>query len=92
MTAPPGERKCRTPKDPAPATTPIAETHTSATDDDFDFDTRVVAQVDWSIWQGIRRGDFRLAIPCEVCGRYLTDPRSKRAHRGPRCAAKRVVA
>lgn len=57
----------------------------------FDFDRRVVAQVDWSIWQAVASGHFRLAVRCDVCGRWLTAGRSKKAHRGPRCAAKAVT-
>lgn len=58
---------------------------------DFDYDERVVYQVDSSIWRAIYNGHFRLAVPCQVCGRWLTDGRSKKAHRGPRCAAKGVT-
>jgi len=56
--------------------------------DDFDFDQRVVAQVDWSIWQALFDGHFKLAVQCDVCGRWLTANASKKAHRGPRCAAR----
>ena len=55
---------------------------------DFDFDRHIVDRVDESIWTAIYNGQFRLAVPCDICGRWLTAGSSKRAHRGPRCAAK----
>jgi len=88
--APPGTRKRRTPKDPALTTRPSDDTDTTKVETEFDFDERVVDQVNWSIWRAIHQGELRIATPCDVCGRWLTDSRSKRAHRGPRCAAKAV--
>ncbi len=90
MTAPPGTRKRRTPRDPALSTRPSDVVNVIKDEAEFDYDKRVVDQVDWSIWRAIHQGKFRLATPCDVCGRWLTDGRSKRAHRGPRCAAKVV--
>ena len=58
--------------------------------DDIEFDERVVAQVDASIWRAIRAGHFRLAVKCRGCGRWLLNPDSKLAHLGPDCAAKAV--
>jgi len=55
---------------------------------DFDFDQRIVAQVDKGIWEALFDGDFRLAVACDICGRWVTSAASKRNHRGPRCAAK----
>lgn len=82
-------------KSPAPPQNRALRNHTSANKDtapesDFDFDRRVVDQVDWSLWRAVFEGHFRLAVRCDVCGRWLTDGRSKRKHRGPRCAAKAV--
>ena len=54
--------------------------------DTFDIADRVVAQVDWSLWRAIRRGELGLAVRCRRCRRWLTDPASKRAGIGPRCA------
>jgi hypothetical protein len=54
---------------------------------DFDIAKRVADQVDWSIWRALYAGEFRLAVPCRRCGRWLVDGRSKRRHYGPRCAA-----
>lgn len=53
-------------------------------------DKAIVAEVDKELWAALFDGDFRLAVPCDVCGRWLTAGKSKRAHRGPRCAAKAV--
>lgn len=72
--------------DPALIASPNAEIQSNADADDLEFDRRVVEQVDWSIWQALYRGDFRLAVRCRRCGRWLTDGRSKRNHLGPRCA------
>lgn len=55
---------------------------------EFDFDRHIVDSVDESIWRAVYNGEFRLAVRCDVCGRWLTDGRSKRVHRGPRCAEK----
>lgn len=55
---------------------------------DFDFDRRVVAQVDWTVWRALFDGHFRLAVRCDTCGRGLTANASKKDHWGPRCAAK----
>ena len=92
MNAPPGTRKRRTPEgNPTLSTPPSDVSDTTKVETEFDYDRRVVDQVDWSIWRAIFNGEFRLAVACDVCGRWLTDGRSKRAHRGPRCAAKVVV-
>ncbi|WP_353617000.1 DUF6011 domain-containing protein [Mycobacterium sp. ENV421] len=32
--------------------------------------------------------EWRIAVPCKVCGRFLTDPRSVMAGVGPTCAAR----
>lgn len=48
----------------------------------------IVDKVDRGLWQDLMNGKFRLALPCDVCGRYLTAHKSKVAGRGARCAAK----
>lgn len=84
------QRKRPAPPDrPSPNATSTAKD--TASEPDLDFDKRVVSQVDWSIWQAVSTGHFRLAVKCDVCGRWLTSKASKQAHRGPRCA-KAVVA
>lgn len=78
---------------PAPSTPATAKQlhhQNTAAEDAFDFDRRVVDQVDTSIWRAVYNGEFRLAVRCKCCQRWLTDGRSKRAHLGPRCAAKVV--
>jgi hypothetical protein len=57
-------------------------------DSDFDFDQRVVSQMDKGIWEALFDGDFRLAVRCEICGRWLVASASKKARRGAHCAAK----
>ena len=81
---------------PAPARTgPLQTTNrdseSTATFTDLGFDIRVVSQVDKSLWEALFDGHFRLAVKCDVCGRWLTSGKSKRAHRGPRCAQKVVA-
>ena len=89
MSAPARKRKGRAPNgNPDLFTPPSDNAKSNADADEFDFDRRMVDQVDWSIWQALYRGDFRLAVRCRRCGRWLTDGRSKRNHLGPRCAVK----
>jgi hypothetical protein len=83
------KRRDRATLDPAPSTvTTTANSDSSLPASDFDFDQRVVSQVDWSIWRALFDGHFRLAVQCDVCGRWLTANASKKAHRGPRCSAR----
>lgn len=70
----------------APTTTTTLHPNHTATAVDFDIAKRVTDQVDWSIWRALYAGEFRLAVPCRRCGRWLVDGRSKRRHYGPRCA------
>lgn len=92
MSAPPLRRKRRAPEgDPALSTPPSDNAHSTADESQFDYDRRVVGQVDWSIWRAIYNGDFRLAVRCRRCGRWLTDGTSKRRHLGPTCAGKAVT-
>jgi hypothetical protein len=55
---------------------------------EFDYDKRIVDRVDESIWRAVFNGQFRLAVKCDMCGRWLTAGTSKKAHRGPRCSEK----
>lgn len=73
-----------------PTTATVDNQESTAGETEFDFDKRVVDQVDWSIWRALYNGEFRLAFKCRRCGRWLTDGRSKRAHLGPVCRAKAV--
>lgn len=46
-----------------------------------------------SVWEQLELdGSFRIAVPCCVCGRYLTSTKSKALGMGPACAAKAVPA
>lgn len=78
---------------PAPATGTGSQLTTTATESspvvtEFDFDKAIVDAVNKELWVALFDGDFRLAVPCDVCGRWLTAGNSKRAHRGKHCAAK----
>lgn len=88
MSAPSRERRSPGPQSRATPTSPDAEHDPTAPPADFDYDRRVVAQVDWSIWRALHRGEFRLAVRCNICGRWLTAGRSKKAHMGSVCASK----
>ena len=63
---------------------------TAAAKADFDYDRHIVDRVDESIWAASFDGHFRLAVRCDICGRWLTATTAKKAHRGPRCARKAV--
>ncbi|MDQ1247526.1 MAG: hypothetical protein QG597_1896 [Actinomycetota bacterium] len=43
---------------------------------------------DRSIWAALFDGEFRLAVPCSRCGRWLTSAASKKHRLGSRCAAR----
>jgi hypothetical protein len=58
------------------------------TPSEFDYDKQIVDRVDDSIWRASFNGEFKLATRCSICGRWITSSRSKRAGRGPHCAAK----
>lgn len=50
----------------------------------------IVDATEHSLWLDLLNGRFKLAMPCEVCGRWLTAHKSKAAGRGPSCAARAV--
>lgn len=79
-------RRSRATLDPAPPTTPIADTKSNAPTDDFLLDQIIVRDAGDPIWVALFNGRFRLAVQCDTCGRWLTSATSKAAHRGPRCA------
>jgi hypothetical protein len=66
----------------------IRNSHSIASPGAFDFDQQVVSQMDTGLWEALFDGDFRLAIPCRVCGRFLTSSVSTKARVGRPCAAK----
>ena len=43
------------------------------------------------LWARLFDGEFRLAVRCDVCGRWLTAGKSKSAGRGPSCSARSAV-
>lgn len=55
----------------------------------FKVDRELIAAEDVPLWQSLFNGQLRLAVKCSACGRWLTANSSKRAHLGPRCAARR---
>jgi rubrerythrin len=67
-------------KSRATSTTPLAATESIAQDG-------YTAPTD-ALWQALFNGQFRLALRCDVCGRWLTETESKRAGRGPTCRAR----
>lgn len=81
-------------KRPAPTDRPSPKHRTNGYPNDsglpseLEVDQAVVG--DASIWEALFNGQFRLAVQCDACGRWLTAGASKRAHRGPRCAARAV--
>lgn len=46
----------------------------------------IVDKVDRGLWLDLMNGRFRLAMRCDICGRWLTAHKSKSAGRGPSCA------
>ena len=50
----------------------------------------ILDKTDRGIWQDLMNGRFKLAMRCDVCGRWLTAHKSKAAGRGPSCAARAV--
>ncbi len=50
----------------------------------------IVDAAERGIWLDLMNGRYKLALPCEVCGRWLTAHKSKAAGRGPSCAARAV--
>jgi len=72
----------------AASTSLNAETHSTPAAAEFDYDKHIVDRVDDSLWRAVFDGHFRIAVRCDVCGRWLTAGTSKRAFRGPSCATK----
>lgn len=57
----------------------------SNTDPDS-FDEKLIDAADKLLAAALRGRTFRLAIQCDVCGTWVTNPASVRRHRGPVCA------
>lgn len=84
------KEKNRIPKDPALFSRP-SETDSTDRADTFDFDKHIVDRVDESLWRAVYNGQFRLAVRCERCGRWLTAGASKRNRIGAHCATKAAL-
>ena len=74
----------------AASTTPIAETNSTAASGHRELDLTLVGH-DASLWQALFDGQFRLAVRCERCGRWLTAGPSKKRQLGSHCATKVVM-
>lgn len=72
----------------ATSTTPIA-TAESNHHSDIATDLALIG-ADGDLWVHLFNGRFRLAVKCDVCGRWLTAGKSKANGRGPSCAARAV--
>lgn len=83
-----GKEKNRIPKDPALFSRPSDTSTVATATDEFDFDKHIVDRVDESIWRAVYNGQFRLAVRCERCGRWLTAGQSKRNRLGAHCKSK----
>lgn len=82
------KEKRRTHEDPALFTPPSDSSDHNERTDEFKLDRLLVG--DSEIWAKLFDGEFKLAVPCSRCGRWLTSSGSKRAGIGPHCASKAV--
>jgi hypothetical protein len=86
----PETRGSRPPKEPATSTTTTLFPDSNAPGAAEVELLRGILDADRGIWQDLMNGTFKLALRCEVCGRWLTAHSSKSAGIGPRCAARAV--
>ncbi len=82
------KEKHRIPRDPALSTRPSDTNDSSQGTDEIGLDRLLVG--DKSIWAALFDGEFKLAVRCDCCGRWLTAGASKRNGRGPVCSARAV--
>lgn len=82
------KEKHRIQTDPALSTPPSDKSKSTDQADEFDFDRHIVERVDESLWRAVYNGEFRLAVKCDRCGRWLTAGASKRNRLGAHCASK----
>ncbi len=82
------ERSSR-PENPGAATTatPIADTDSNRRAD-LELDLALLGGPAADVWVQLFEGRFRLAVPCERCGRWLTAGASKAHRMGAHCRAK----
>lgn len=67
----------------ATSTTPIVALDHSDLTDEMKIDRALVG--DSEIWPKLFDGQFKLAVRCSRCGRWLTNGHSKRDRLGPHC-------
>jgi hypothetical protein len=75
-------RAASTPPDVTPSLTPA---------DELADELRRIKGDDGDLFTLLLNDKYRLAVKCDVCGRWLTSHTSKVAGRGPSCAARSVT-
>lgn len=83
-------RRSRPEKNPGAATSTSLDASDSTRHGDNDADIALVGGVNADLWAALFAGQFRLAVKCDRCGRWLTAGPSKRAGIGAHCAAQVV--
>ena len=80
-------RRSRPQKEPATSTTTTLFPESNAPGAaEVELMRGIVDKTERGIWQDLMNGKFKLALRCDVCGRWLTAHASKSAGIGPRCA------
>ena len=94
----PQKRRGRAADSPAAPTFTTTDIHHSADSsdhnertDEFKLD-RLLGGPAADIWAKLFNGEFKLAVPCSRCGRWLTSGASKRHRMGAKCRAKSTAA
>jgi hypothetical protein len=72
-------------------TTATVDLKSSPNTDELLEELRRIKAENGDLFTALLNGTYRLSVPCDCCGRYLTSHRSKAAGRGPVCAAKAVA-
>lgn len=81
----PGTKKSR-----AASTPPSDFASVAPGTDELVAELRRIQSDNGDLFTALLNGRYRLACPCEICGRWLTSHKSKAAGRGPSCAARAV--
>ena len=88
----PKNRRSPGTKSRATSTTATVDTpRVTAEADELLEELRRIKAENGDLFTALLNGTYRLSLPCDCCGRYLTSHRSKAAGRGPVCAAKAVA-
>lgn len=83
------KRRSRATLDPAPSTTPLAETDfTASWHQDWNEPLIAEDRADIDVLIAAAERGFRLAVRCTRCNQWLVAPSSVRRHLGPVCRAK----